>query len=78
MKLYFEDCRENRRLIGEPNTWEETIDIIDNFLSEHNFISYYKRVNFYESEWQIDVGSHTEFIILTDITDEVKKQVMKG
>ena len=64
MKLYFEDSYRQRRLIGEPKTSEESLDIIFNFLKERNFKSYYVRQWMTpEGEKMYDVGSHSEFSV---------------
>ena len=64
MKLYFENSRGERRLIGEPKTAEESSKIYHDFCSERNFKIYYVR-NWVTSKGEkyYDVGSHTEFFV---------------
>ena len=78
MVLYFEDSRGQRRLISTPSSIEDMWKDINSFLLEHNFKSYYSRVNFGEDEWVIDVGSHTEFFIVQDFTEDNLKEIYKG
>jgi hypothetical protein len=64
MKLYFENSRGERRLIGEPKTHEESSRIYQKFCDDHNFKIYYVRSwTTPEGEKYYDVGSHTEFFI---------------
>lgn len=70
MKLYFENSKRKRRLIANPTSKKEIWDAILQFLEEHNYKSYYQRINFGENEWVIDVGSWTEFFIVTEFTDK--------
>lgn len=78
MLLYFENSRGQRRLISNPITVENMWKDINDFLKEHNFKSYYSRVNFEKDEWVIDVGSHTEFFIVTNFNDENYKELTQG
>lgn len=64
MKLFFQNSRDQERLIAEPNSKEEVIDAINKFLNEHNFKSYYTRVWEKEGRLVFDVGSHSEFFFL--------------
>lgn len=64
MKLYFENSRGERRLIGEPQTDEESWNIIDNFCAERNFkIPYVRTWTTPKGEKYYDVSSHTEFFV---------------
>lgn len=64
MKLYFENSCGERRLIGEPQSAEESQKIIYNFCAERNFKIYYVRTwTTPDGEKYYDVGSHTEFFI---------------
>ena len=66
MKLYFENSRGERRLIGKPNSSEESMKIIYDFCEERNFKIYYVRTWVTpDGEKWLDVGSHTEFFIET-------------
>jgi hypothetical protein len=64
MKLYFENSRGERRLIGEPKTAEESSKIYHAFCSERNFKIYYVRSWVTsKGEKYYDVGSHTEYFV---------------
>lgn len=64
MKLYFENSYGERRLIGEPQTGEESWKMIYNFCTERNFkIPYVRSWTTPEGEKWYDVSSHTEFFI---------------
>lgn len=64
MKLYFENSRGERRLIGEPQTGEESWKIIHDFCTERNFPIYYvRRWTTPAGERYLDVGSHSEYFI---------------
>jgi hypothetical protein len=64
MKLYFENYRGERRLIGEPNTAEESRRIYYKFCADRNFNIYYVRHwTTDKGETYYDVGSHTEFFV---------------
>lgn len=65
MIMYFQNSRGDKREIGR-GTESECIQIMQDFLDDHNFKSYYTRV------WispenpcfkKYDVGSHTEFFL---------------
>lgn len=66
MVLYFKNSLGQRREIGQGKSEQEIFQIINKFLEEHNFTSYYTRfwINPKNSLEKIyDVGSHTEFFI---------------
>lgn len=64
-KVYFKKNEELRE-IGEASNRQEAWEIINKFLDDHNYKSYYARVwksgNFYA----IDVGSWSEFFYVED------------
>lgn len=60
-KVYFENKFMERRAIGECSNTSELWSVINKFLDDHNFKSYYSRLNYLDNEVQIDVGSHSEF-----------------
>lgn len=70
MVLYFENSKGDRRVISNPSEPREMWKDISSFLKEHNFKSYYTRIVFGKDEWTIDVGSHVEFFIVTDFTED--------
>lgn len=66
MKVEFENSKGERREIGTSDTAQGCFQIINDFLTAHNFKSYYKRVSETENKGElwIDVGSHTEFFYI--------------
>lgn len=75
MKLIFHSTNGKERIIGEPTSLKEAGKIINDFLDDHNFKSYYTRLWFEEDRLKYDVGSHTEFFFLEDITDEIMEEL---
>lgn len=64
MKLYFQNSYGERRLIGEPQTEEESRKIYHAFCKERIFKIYYVRSwATTNGEKYYDVGSHTEYFI---------------
>lgn len=77
MKLFFKQCNGENRFLSNVESIKEAFVLINQFLSDHNFRSYYKRVcGTNENSIWIDVGSHTEFFIITGVTfDDYKKAI---
>ena len=67
IKVIFQNSRHEERQIGTASDKEEAMKIIDKFLNEHNFKSYYKRLWEENGRIKIDVGSWTEFFWLDEI-----------
>lgn len=63
--LYFEDRFGERRKIGEADDVNTASPIISKFLYEHSFKSYYMNIWVENGEIYIDVGSHSEFFVLS-------------
>ena len=66
LTLYFKNSAGVRREIGKGATEEDIFKIINQFLEDHSFTSYYTRTWISSSnpnEKVYDVGSHTEFFI---------------
>lgn len=55
-------------MIAEVETKGQAITTINKFLEEHNYTSYYTREWVENGRTKIDVGSHTEFFYLKEIT----------
>lgn len=64
MNIYFLNTYGKRKQIGTASTQEEIFKIINKFLDEHNYKSYYTRTWTEKDEMWVDVGSHTEFFII--------------
>ncbi len=72
MKLYFENSKGRRKLLGKYKTEKGAVRRIHRFCEEHNFKVYYMRVTDYAErgvKWY-DVGSHSEFFYLSYEDDE--------
>ena len=61
--LYFIDSRGRYRLLHENVKEKELHILIELFLDEHNFKSYYTRYWDTEEGTMCDVGSHSEFFL---------------
>lgn len=72
MRLYFVKANGKREHLSQVFNSHETNLIIKNFLDEHNFTSYYTRMWYEEKEHELwfDVGSHTEFFVVTEVDSE--------
>ncbi len=71
MQIEFENSNGERRVIGTAKTVQGCIKIMQKFLDDHNFKSYYQRYTEKPdgSIW-IDVGSHTEFFWIVNEEEE--------
>lgn len=68
MKVYFVGGWDKERLLAEVNTTEEAMKVMNDFMKEHNFKSYYTRVYKKENSarTRYDVGSWTQFFETED------------
>lgn len=75
MRVEFENSQGKRRVIGTGDSIVDCWNIIHKFIDDHNYKSYYQRINEHEdgSLW-IDVGSWCEFFW---ITEDGKKLTVK-
>ncbi len=65
MKLYFKNGRDEKRLIAEPKTHEETTKEINKFCDDRNFKIHYIRTWIDSNGLKVfDVGSWSEFFLL--------------
>jgi len=72
MRLYFVNSYGKRRHISQVYDLRETNTIIADVLEDRGFKSYYTRM-WYEKDKQelwFDVGSHTEFFVVTQVYAE--------
>lgn len=64
-KVQFKNSKGKIRFIGQAKTKEKAFKIIDDFLFDKNFKSWYKKVRELDDKTTIvDVGSHTEFFYI--------------
>ena len=68
MKLYLENRFEEMKLIGNPVSNKEAIQMMYDFCEERSFKVYYVRSwkNKEKNMIQYDVGSHSEFFYLQE------------
>ena len=66
MKVFFKNSKGEEILLKEVDSIKEVNKVVDNFLKEHNYKSYYCRVMGLENKDGVmfDVGSYTEFFIV--------------
>lgn len=75
MYLYFQNSYGKHRLIGTPETPEESFKIFSDFCKERNFKIYYIRTWGNPERKTYDVGSHTEFFVET--TEELPEEELE-
>ena len=64
-QVIFEDSSGKERLIGTAYDEKGYTEIVQEFLEEHNYKSYYTIMRNSETgDIVLDVGSHTEFFII--------------
>lgn len=68
-RIIFENSRHEEREIGASVDMEGDYKIIDKFLDEHNFKSYYKRVWEESGRTKVDVWSWSEFLYIIESED---------
>ena len=65
-EVFFENG--TKRKIGEVKTEKEAFVVINDFLKEHNYKSYYKVITqLNEKEKRIDVGSWSQFFYIVEL-----------
>lgn len=68
LNVMFEISRKQKRIIGTADTQETAFKVIDDFLADHNYKSYYKRTwNIDDKTTCVDVGSWSERFIIQKI-----------
>lgn len=85
MKVYFKDSHGKKRLLKEVETKEDVWKVIQEFLDDHDFTSYYTRLWFTDGYTWFDVGSHTEYFLVDEnlmgqyeSEQEEEKEVARG
>ena len=68
-KVIFENSRHEEREICTAVSMDDAYSVIDKFLDEHNFKSYYKRVWEENGRNKVDVGSWSEFFYIVKCED---------
>lgn len=68
IRVLFENSNGKTRIIGEVITQKEAFKVVDSFLDEHNYKSYYKRTwKTDDKTTAVDVGSYTERFYFKEI-----------
>ena len=68
-KVIFLNSIHEEREIGTAVSMDDAYSVIDKFLDEHNFKSYYKRVWEENGRNKVDVGSWSEFFYIVKCED---------
>lgn len=63
IKVIFQDSNGQERLLSEVETEQDGQKVINDFLAEHNFVSYYQNIYALGNRKYIDVGSWSEKFI---------------
>lgn len=66
-RVMFENLRKEEREIGTAVSMDDAYSVIDKFLDDHNFKSYYKRVWEENGRIKVDVGSWSEFMYIEKV-----------
>ena len=68
-KVIFQNSIHEEREIGTAVDMNGAYAVIDKFLDDHNFKSYYKRVWKENGRTKVDVGSWSEFFYVEECED---------
>lgn len=63
-RVIFKDKNDNEREIGVTVGFDKAYQLINNFLEDHNYKSYYTRFCGEDGRIQVDVGSWTEYFYI--------------
>lgn len=76
-EVYFRRSNGEDKFLANCTDFHTVSEVINHFLKEHNFKSYYSRMWISApGHLEIDVGSHTEFFIVKGPVEEVMNKVM--
>ena len=68
LNVMFENSKGQLRIIGTAETNDEAFKVINDFLIDHNYKSYYQRTWKKDDKTTVvDVGSHTEFFYIQEV-----------
>lgn len=66
--VLFENSKGQKRIIRTAETKDTAFKVIDEFLDDHNYKSYYQRTWKKDDKTTVvDVGSHTEFFYIQEV-----------
>ena len=66
INVWFQNSENKERVVGRVVEPKDIMNVIKDFLDDHNYKSYYTRIWYHEQDnrtW-FDVGSHTEFFFV--------------
>ena len=68
LNVMFKNCKGQSRTIGTVENEESAFKVINGFLDDHNYKSYYQRAWKKDDKTTVvDVGSHTEFFYIQGV-----------
>ena len=68
LNVMFENFKGQKRIIGTAETESGAFKLINNFLAEHNYKSYYKRTwKIDDNTMAVDVGSWSERFYIQEV-----------
>ena len=68
LNVMFENSTGQKRIIETAETNDEAFKVINDFLTDHNYKSYYQRAWKKDDKTTVvDVGSHTEFFYIQEV-----------
>ena len=79
LNVLFENSKGQKRIIGTVENEESAFKVINDFLDDHNYKSYYQRAWKKDDKTTVvDVGSHTEFFYIQETGWKVNFILVKG
>ena len=76
--VFFRKSNGDEDFLGNCADFNTVNEVINHFLKEHNFKSYYSRMWVSEpGHLKIDVGSHTEFFIVKGPVESVMNKILR-
>ena len=76
-EVYFRRSNGEDKFLANCTDFHTVNEVINHFLKEHNFKSYYSRMWISApGHLKIDVGSHTEFFVVKGPVEEIMNRVM--
>ena len=68
LNVMFENSKGQKRIISTVENEESAFNVINDFLDDHNYKSYYQRTwNKDDKTTVVDVGSHTELFYIQEV-----------
>lgn len=67
MELYFVGGWDKKRHLGHVDSFKECFEMVQKFISDHSYKSYYTRCHLADNVLVIDVGSWSQFFHLEQV-----------